>query len=142
MKHTIQSHYLYIILLSVTLFSSCTDEEPFDIILAQKQMAGNWKCIEKSNTAGATASYQITLSASGVTGVYISNLANLGTKVTVNAFLLDENNILIPTQTTDGYTIEGEGTIKKYKEMDLRFSYSYGTTRAEVQAQCDKIVAP
>ncbi len=131
-----------VVFVIVVAMVACTTEEPFDVLEAQRQLSGKWQCQETSVVENGTkknpVGYQMTISANGVMSIDMSNFAGLN--VIIKADLLDENNILIPTQTKDGFTIEGEGTISnKYKKMNLSYSYTdTGRRRTEVLAACDK----
>lgn len=80
--------------------------------------------------------YQMTISANGVTSINMNNFANLD--ITVKADLLDKNNLIIPPQTEDGFTVGGTGVINRYRTMELSFHYRHGGELVEITADCTK----
>ncbi len=120
-----------IIFCFLVLIVSCNREEPFDVAYAQQRLSGKWNCVEDTGDA-----YEITISPNGAMNIYISNLCKTGADILVNVSLLDENNVLIPSQTVQGYKFEGTGTVEQYKHLTLDFRF--GNNLAPVVAHCEK----
>ncbi len=126
---------VYIILVTLVMVAACSNEEPFDVIGAQRQLSGKWDCTESS---GKT--YQIAISPNGVVNIHIYNLCDIGEDIAVNANLLDENNLLIPSQGAGGHSIEGTGKIlDKYKKLVFELHFDNTTKDATpVVVTCNK----
>lgn len=111
---TLRLQYLAIaFLLFVT---ACIRDEEITVL------DGTWTSSETSSLFGST-SYEvnITSDANNPNLIYLENFYNLGfsNKVTAN---VSGDNIVITTQTVDGYEISGSGTI--INDNSLSFSYT------------------
>lgn len=133
MRHT--SRLKILLFLMWVVVASCSREEPFDVIGAQRQLSGKWDCTEDTGK-----SYQITIVPYGMVNIYIKNICNMGEDVAVNVNLLDENSLLIPSQHPEGYRIEGTGTISEgYKKMILELRFDDGTkSLTSIVVTCNK----
>lgn len=109
---------LFVLVLSLSLVQC----EPGDIFPSDptSKISGQWSCSEDSELFGIST-YQVTITRSGnvqeilLTGFY--NLTGRSVRATV-----DGQEIIIPSQTVDGNTISGNGTIAKdFSDIEFFF---------------------
>ena len=128
--------FLFLVVVFV-LVGSCRDtNDTFDVLTAQRSMSGRWECTESEGEK----SYQITLTADGMMNVAIENLFDMKSTQSVVANLLSETSLLIPTQETGIFSVEGTGTISQaYKKMILDLNYTDGSGTKQISVTCNKI---
>ncbi|HEX3009551.1 MAG TPA: hypothetical protein VHO90_18245, partial [Bacteroidales bacterium] len=89
-------------------------------------IADTWKCAETSASGSDSFLVEIVADNTSTTGIKIYNFDNLGDNLavlaTVNSF-----SISIPSQSVDGFTISGSGTISSdYKKITLKYTVNDG----------------
>ena len=111
------------IVVSCLLVFSCKKKDSFDVLEAQRQMAGVWVCVEDGEEP-----YEITISIAGVSNVHIKNLFDMGGEEVVVMNLLSETSSLVPPQTVNGSSIGGTGVIsERYRKMTLTVTVGSNT---------------
>ena len=127
---------VFLVFAAIFVAVSCGDKkEPFDVLAAQRKMAGKWECTEEDGGK----SYQITLAAEGVMNMTIKNLCDRGEQESVVVNLLSETSLLIPTQQKDGYSVEGNGSIsEEYRKMVLDLNFNEGSGAKKIIVTCSK----
>lgn len=114
------------------LFVSCDDINDILNTDARGAYTGMWDVVEKSETFN-TLNYEVEFFATS-SDSSILNIANffaLGTWAEVEAEL-DDNLLVIPLQTVEGFKIYGQGSISANKKT-INFSYTVeevATTKA------------
>ncbi|HKR04177.1 MAG TPA: hypothetical protein VJY62_06020 [Bacteroidia bacterium] len=114
--------YFKLILTAGILFiiSSCAKD---DADLPTDKYVGEWTCVETPSTGGATT-FTISINKSGnedTLNVY--NFDNLGSSEKA-IFIVNENSIVIPSQSVSNFAVSGYGT---YSSGKLNLNYSVDT---------------
>jgi hypothetical protein len=114
------------VLIVLFLFFAAACEDLTDSLSPRDNIADTWKCAETSTSGSDSFLVEIVADNASTTGIQIYNFDNLGdnlaVKATVNSF-----SISIPSQSVDGFTISGSGTISSdYKKITLKYTVNDG----------------
>lgn len=130
------------VILVVFSFNSC---EPENLSNAES-IEGVYNCTEIYTQNDPQKQYnyayqvQLVVSPNDINEVYIYNFSNLGGNINASSYataLVDGNNIILSTQTIDGHTINGSGTISSNKNrIDIQYTDDFGTGTAVATATC------
>ena len=123
--------YLSLAILAI-VFTACVEET--DPNNAREDFLGNWTCNEyEGDFAPQTYNVEVLATGSG-NDVIIRGLYNQGTGFDVAASV-SGSNIDIPTQTEDGFTLAGFGTINdNLNRVELTFTADDGSGPDNVKA--------
>lgn len=117
-----KKNYFKLILIAGILFiiSSCAKDETS---LPVDKYVGEWTCVETPSTGGATT-FTITINKFGNEDtLHVYNFDNLGSTEKA-IFVVNENSVVIPSQTVTGFVISGYGT---YNNGKINLNYKVDT---------------
>lgn len=118
--------------LAVFLFLASCQEDPIEPD-DRTQWLGAWTCIETEGDF-APQSYTVTFyEGTQLDQVELSGLYNTGPNFRLNANVYN-NTLVIPTQTVNGITVSGDGTINGAGDrVNFQFSANDGATTDNVE---------
>ena len=119
MKNMIKENYFKLMVFAGIMMgiSSCTDETTVPTI---DKYLGDWSCKETPSTGGSTT-FTITISGNGSEDTLdVYNFDNLGANEKA-IFIVNDNSVVIPSQTVSGFTVGGYGT---YSSGKINLNYS------------------
>ncbi len=115
--------FILIIILSTMVFASCDESDLFSDD-PRDAFVGDWSVSENNAKKSAYLFYDVSIekSVTDSTAVYIYNFYEIGNTLSVRA-VVDGSRISLPSQTVDGFTFYGSGTIS-YNDKSIEWLYT------------------